>query len=1014
MEQTFSNGGGLSAIQIQDAINRSSVKPEEILSNEVNIDTPKKLNRSETKVPIDIINEIETKGMSLERLESLGLPIYKYQTQITVHGNFDGLTKDRVGGYKNLTLNQNKTLGIRYNAIDAEKKKIISKALLLDRKYNEEGAKEGFNTEMDSKGFTVYKRKITTEKSKAIEIANEFKSEANSLPYNFIGNKYVNIYSIYGMYLIKYEIHLNAISQAYLWDFISSITNGRITADSFFKLLKTQEEEENKINLERKALSDERERLNKEKSIELRSQSPYKIINELPKTDEFAVAIVPDLSYSEPEIKVFYIFKNKQNRRVYRIKKYKNWSDVQSNVNKEPTYSEKNNMMGDKELKMLADRVANGGHYLISEVKPVLVIEQKKSTIPDSNKSSDYIYSNDTYEFQETKHTKTNDIIYVLRIKKRLTPIEYKTVESNVKLIRGYYSGYVKGFILKSKLTQNEIERLFDGTSLAKSIDTKDNETLVGGKGDNKTIEDIAAMHNVTVEYAKEQLEKGIEIELEHTNNREKAREIALDHLTEFINYYIELEKMEDKLKSEDSESSSIINKNTDLLGNPKSSWMLTKNQFNQFIEEKNKILQRNYSELKPLFEKYAIIKNGYSIIKDKIEENPILAYYISNKYETGGIGFSDVSYLKRNEIRYENSKYITDNIKDFKTKDEFYKYIKLIWLINPKSNEDYQSTISDALRLSYNGNESIDDSKSKFKRAILNSEMTLNDAILIIESARLEVPNELKKMENKSEQDAEITNNAPFKFEVGDYISIIDEPVSNTQNIYKVIGHQDYNENYGWETTIKNLYTNETVTMFENLLKVSDKNNLIKEITKELTESFKEIDEPTLNLHLKLRLEAIDEQAEFEKVREQYPIVIQWSEGRIGDNIGLNNLDELNDKLKEAGFSNRPTEIYIKNKVFFRGYPHYTMIDTSKMGGGDFDFEKEHVRDWLKKYDKSFDFSIFDDDKKEDISQKSKEIEELEMLIELTQESLNENPNDEDLSLYLEMLKETLSNLKS
>jgi hypothetical protein len=291
---------------------------------------------------------------------------------------------------------------------------------------------------------------------------------------------------------------------------------------------------------------------------------------------------------------------------------------------------------------------------------------------------------------------------------------------------------------------------------------------------------------------------------------------------------------------------------------------------------------------------------------------------------------------------------------------------------------------------------------------------MTLNDAILIIESARLEVPNELKKMENKSEQDAEITNNAPFKFEVGDYISIIDEPVSNTQNIYKVIGHQDYNENYGWETTIKNLYTNETVTMFENLLKVSDKNNLIKEITKELTESFKEIDEPTLNLHLKLRLEAIDEQAEFEKVREQYPIVIQWSEGRIGDNIGLNNLDELNDKLKEAGFSNRPTEIYIKNKVFFRGYPHYTMIDTSKMGGGDFDFEKEHVRDWLKKYDKSFDFSIFDDDKKEDISQKSKEIEELEMLIELTQESLNENPNDEDLSLYLEMLKETLSNLKN
>lgn len=820
MEQIYSSGGTLSAIQIQDAINRSSVKPEEILSNEVNIDTPKKLNRSEAKVPIDVINEIETKGMSLERLESLGLPIYKYQTQITVHGNFDGLTKERVGGYKNLTLNQNKTLGIRYNAIDAEKKKIISKALNLDKAYNEEESKGGFRTNMDSKGFTISKYKTTSEKSKAIEISNEFKAEANALPYNFIGNKYVNIYSIYGMYYIEYTIHLNAINQAYLWDFISSITDGRITADSFVKLLKLQEEDEAKKELEREKKSEEREKLAKEKSLELISQSPYNIIKELPKTDEFAVALVPDSLYSEPEIKVFYIFKNKQNRRVFRIKRYKNWSDVQPTINKEPTYSEKNNMMGDKELKMLADRVAKGGHYLISEVKPILVIEEKKSINPESKKSSDYIYSNDEYEFQETKHTKTNDTIYVLRVKKRLTPTEYKTVESNVKLIRGYYSGYVKGFVLKSKITQNEIERLFEGTSLSKSIQPKGEEKLVGGKGDNKTIEDIAAMHDVSVEYAKEQLEKGIEIELEHTNDREKAREIALDHLTEFINYYIELKKMETKLEENESNE---------------------------------------------------------KIVKEEVKENVI-----------------------------------------------------------------------------------------------------------------------------------------PFMFDEGDYISIIDEPITNNQNLYKVIGHQNYNKDYGWETIIKNVYTDETVTMFENLLMFSNRNHFIKEMIKDLKESFTEIDEPMLNLHLKVRLEAMDNEKELNRVKEQYPIVIEWSESGMGRNIGLNNLDELNDKLKQAGFSSTPTQTYIKNKVWFRGYPHFSMIDNSKMGDSDFDFEKEHVRDYLKKYDKNFDFSIFDDNKKENISEKSNEIEDLEMLIELTQESVNENPNDEDLSLYLEMLKETLSNLKS
>lgn len=417
------------------------------------------------------------------------------------------------------------------------------------------------------------------------------------------------------------------------------------------------------------------------------------------------------------------------------------------------------------------------------------------------------IVSNDNYEFLETKHTKTGDTIYVLKIKKRLSPAEYKTVEANVKLIRGYYSGFVKGFVLKSKITKNEIERLFEGTSLDASELPKSeyNETLSGGKGDNKTIEEIAAMHNVTVEYAKEQLEKGIEIELEHTDDREKATEISKDHLTEFINYYIEL-----------------------------------------------------------------------------------------------------------------------------------------------------------------------------------------------------------KRMETKLEQEAEKTSDAPFKFEVGEYVMIIDEPVTNKENIYRVVGHQNYNKNYGWETTIKNLYTDLSVTMFENQLQISNKSEQIKEIIKELKESFSEIQQEDIDLHLKVRLEGIENEAELEKVKENYPIVIEWSEGNIPDNVGINNLDELNSKLIQAGFSSRPTEIYIKNKVLFRGYPHYIRIDVSKIKD-DFDFENQHIRDWLKKYDSKFDWSVFDTK-----DTKQSEIEELEMLIELTQDSVNENPNDEELSLYLEMLKETLSELKN
>lgn len=42
-----------------------------------------------------------------------------------------------------------------------------------------------------------------------------------------------------------------------------------------------------------------------------------------------------------------------------------------------------------------------------------------------------------------------------------------------------------------------------------------------------------------------EQLRKGIAHELEHTNDKDKAREIAMDHLLEDPLYYDNLEKIE-------------------------------------------------------------------------------------------------------------------------------------------------------------------------------------------------------------------------------------------------------------------------------------------------------------------------------------------------------------------------------------------------------------------------------------------------------------------------------------
>lgn len=57
----------------------------------------------------------------------------------------------------------------------------------------------------------------------------------------------------------------------------------------------------------------------------------------------------------------------------------------------------------------------------------------------------------------------------------------------------------------------------------------------------------IAKKHGVSTEHMQHQLTMGIKVEGEHTTHKDKAREIALDHLWENPNYYTKLRKMEKK-----------------------------------------------------------------------------------------------------------------------------------------------------------------------------------------------------------------------------------------------------------------------------------------------------------------------------------------------------------------------------------------------------------------------------------------------------------------------------------
>jgi hypothetical protein len=63
-------------------------------------------------------------------------------------------------------------------------------------------------------------------------------------------------------------------------------------------------------------------------------------------------------------------------------------------------------------------------------------------------------------------------------------------------------------------------------------------EEFVGGEADNMTPEDLAKKHDVDIKDIKKEIGIGTQIEKEHTDDDAVAREIAMDHIAEYSDYY--------------------------------------------------------------------------------------------------------------------------------------------------------------------------------------------------------------------------------------------------------------------------------------------------------------------------------------------------------------------------------------------------------------------------------------------------------------------------------------------
>ena len=170
---------------------------EKFFSIETEYDKKHKLNTCNKQVPLEYLASIEN-GCSIEQLEEMmrkKFDVFKYKTQITIHGIFPELSTNRVGWYVNLTQNKNKSIGVRYTAIDHDKKKRLFGLL---SKVSEWRVQEN-STQYYICKMQVLPNDWEKNRDKVLEIVRKYEAEAKKIDKNlFVGN--VSCYVAQGLF----------------------------------------------------------------------------------------------------------------------------------------------------------------------------------------------------------------------------------------------------------------------------------------------------------------------------------------------------------------------------------------------------------------------------------------------------------------------------------------------------------------------------------------------------------------------------------------------------------------------------------------------------------------------------------------------------------------------------------------------------------------------------------------------------------------------------------------------
>ena len=240
---------------------------------------------------------------------------------------------------------------------------------------------------------------------------------------------------------------------------------------------------------------------------------------------------------------------------------------------------------------------------------------------------------------------------------------------------------------------------------------------IKGGEAEGMSVQDLAKKHKVDVKDIEKEIKVGTEIEMEHTDSKTKAKEIAMDHISEFPDYYTNkkygLKSSEKGLESIHENKMSLKDEVQRILNTIKTSKPIHKESLENMVNN--------------LVNKYKNIKKDEDKFYDLIEK---LRSKINNKFgveettTTGALGSSPIQPLGTDINRGKLSKTVSTDVvtkgniknpmgKIYSLKKES-KTIKVGDLINELS-----STSATKLRDggSYDGDSWVGDKKSGWKR---------------------------------------------------------------------------------------------------------------------------------------------------------------------------------------------------------------------------------------------------------------------------------------------------------